>query len=92
MKKQLKTMSTTCLIFGFALFLGCSTESELDEDVCGCERVTYIEAKYQQQSTQIWLLNYTETNREPVDCQEATNYSVPPIGGELREVHRIECN
>jgi len=92
MKKKLKTMLTICLTSGFALFLGCSTESDLDEQVCGCERVTYIEAKYQQQGTGTWLLNYTETEREPVDCQEETNYSVPPTGSQLREVHRIECN
>lgn len=72
--------------------IGCSAEPEPTEEPCFCERVTYIESKYLEQSTETWLLDYNETDREPVECQSETNYSIPPIGSALREVHRIECD
>lgn len=93
MKKQLQTVLPIYLMFSFTFLLGCSAESELDDDDdCACEKVTYIEAKYLEETTETWLLSYSETDREDVDCQEETNYSVPPTGSEVREVYRIECN
>ena len=85
-------MLPICLMFSFTFFLGCSTESDLEEEICTCEKVTYIEAKYLEETTETWLLNYNETEREPVDCQDETGYSVPPTGSEVRAVHRIECD
>jgi len=73
-------------------FLGCTAETAPTEEPCACERVTYIEAKYQNQTTEKWLLGYNETARESVNCQTETDYSIPPTGSVLREVHRIECN
>ncbi len=72
------------------LFFGCTPEE--DESFCNCEKVFYIESKYQEQITDIWLLNYVETTREPTECQNETSYSIPPIGSSIREVYRVECN
>lgn len=89
MKKRLLSMLSLALIFSLSI-LGCSPDSEVEE-TCSCEKVTYIESKYQEESTNQWLLNYVETSREQVECQDETNYSIPPTGSVAREVFRIEC-
>ncbi|WP_144374500.1 hypothetical protein [Winogradskyella sp. PG-2] len=92
MKKQLPLMLVLALIFSVTFF-GCSPESEaLEESACDCDKVTYVESKYQEETTNEWLLEHLETNREDVQCQPETDYSIPPVGSLTREVHRIECN
>ncbi|WP_178988173.1 hypothetical protein [Winogradskyella schleiferi] len=91
MKKQLPTMLAVALMSNFALS-GCSADLEPPEENCACERVTYIESKNLEETTDIWYLDYQETARESVVCQNETDYSVPLTGATEREVFRIECD
>jgi len=94
MKKQLLLTLSVALICGLT-FLKCSPEVEVEvqqEVSCDCEQVTYLESKYQEETTNTWLLQHIEIERIPVGCQTETNFSVPPIGSVQREVYRIECN
>ncbi len=85
MNKQLQPTvwlaAMTCL-----LFISCTAEP--NEPNCGCEEATYLEEKYQD-SSQEWLLNRVETNREAVECQDETDFIRTGNG---TEVKRIECN
>lgn len=77
-------------ILPFLVLFGCTTEPiELPTAECFCEKLIYLEEKYQDEADGTWLLNRTETERIEIDCQPETNF-MPTVG--IQECFRIEYN
>lgn len=70
------------------LLVGCTSEPTEPVTECICEKVIYIEEKYQNEADDNWYLNRTEVERLPVDCQDETDFAPT---GEVLESFRIEC-
>ena len=85
--KNLLQSTVLLAVLSCLLFFGCSADQ--DEMTCACEEATYIEEKFQADSSEEWQLNRTETNRVPVECQDETDFVRTGNG---TEVTRIECN
>lgn len=86
MKKLLRF--TSVLAICNLIFLS-SCAPEENDPPCNCEEVFYQEAKYQEETTNVWLLSRTEISREATDCQDETDFIRTGNG---TEALRIECN
>lgn len=77
-------------ILPMLVLFGCTNEAiELPSNECFCEKVIYLEEKYQDEADSTWRINRIEIDRLAVDCQSETDFI--PTGGIL-ECFRIECN
>tara|TARA_R100001369_G_scaffold2966_1_gene9739 strand:- start:6527 stop:6760 length:234 start_codon:yes stop_codon:yes gene_type:complete len=72
-----------------SLLLLSSCAPEENDPPCNCEEVFYEEAKYQDESTDEWLLSRIEIYRETISCQDETDFIRTGNG---TEASRIECN
>ncbi|NNE33182.1 MAG: hypothetical protein HKN40_12520 [Winogradskyella sp.] len=84
--KNLIRSSIALAISSLLLLISCVPEE--NDPTCNCEEVFYAESKYQEGTSDVWLLDRTETSREPVACQDETDYTRTGNG---TEVSRIEC-
>ncbi len=76
-------------ILPLLLLMGCTAETVVPPEDCDCEKVIYIEEKYQDSSDNSWYINRIEVDRIPVECQDETDFAPT---GEILECFRIECN
>lgn len=75
-------------ILPLLLLLGCTNEALEPTTECFCEKVIYLEAKYQNESDGSWNLKRTVVKRVAVACQSETDFTPT---GEVLESFRIEC-